>query len=413
MNLIFKNVKGYGVLDYVTCWYLKSAQFIENTNIKAAFVSTNSISQGEQVGILWNELFKKYKIKIHFAHRTFKWNSEARGKANVYVIIIGFANYDIEKKLLYDYETPDSEPFEYTAENINPYLTFGKDVVVIKMNKPICPVPEISFGNMPNDGGYLLLNEDEKNDLLKKEPLANKVIKPLISAREYLNNVNRYCIWLKDIDPSFLSKLKYVLERIEQVKKIRMQSDRNTTNKLADYPALFGEIRQPSRNYILIPRHTSENRKYIPFGFYTKNDIVHDSCLSVSNAALYHLGVLSSEMHTTWIKYTCGRLEGRIRYSADIVYNNFVWPENPADTKINNVEACMKKIIELRIKYKNTPLKDLYAPLLMPADLLKAHKLLDRAVDLCYRGQPFSTEVKRVEFLFDLYDKYTMPLLTK
>ena len=414
MKIIFKNINGAGVLDYVCCWYLKTAKFINDTKIKAAFVSTNSISQGEQVGILWNELFKKYKVKIHFAHRTFKWNNEARGKASVYVVIIGFANFDVENKFLYDYETPDAaEPLEYKAQNINPYLTFGNDIIVIKKYKPICDVPEIVFGNMPNDGGYLLLSEDEKIELLKNEPLAKEVIKPLISAREYLNNIKRYCIWLKDVDPKLLSKLKYILERIEKVKKIRMQSERKTTNKLAEYPALFGEIRQPESSYILIPRHTSENRKYIPFGFFKKDDIVHDSCMFIADTNLYHLGILSSEMHMIWIKYTCGKLEGRFRYSAEIVYNNFIWPDKPKKIHVDNVKNCIKKIIELRIKYKKTPLKDLYSPLIMPHELVKAHKFLDRAVDLCYRGQPFSTELQRVEFLFEIYDKYSMPLLIK
>jgi len=374
MKLVFSGVKAAGIFDYVAAWYIRASQYIQNTQIKVAFVSTNSISQGEQVGILWKELFNNYKIKIQFAHRTFKWSNEAKGNAAVHVVIVGFANFDIKGKRLFNYENIKGESHEIKVKNINPYLVQGDDIPILKRRNPICNVPDISFGNMPNDGGNFLFSDEEKNDFLDLEPEAEKYIKPLLSAREFLNGKKRWCLWLENIAPQALSQLKEVRKRVEAVKLARANSSREATKKLAAFPTLFGEIRQPDSDFILIPRVSSENRKYIPIDFFDKNYVVGDTCLSIPKASLFHFGVLMSEMHIAWVKYTCGRLESRFRYSGEIVYNNYPWPFSPSEKKIKQVEEKAKKVLD--------------------------------AVDLCYSSQQFKTEMERIEYLFDLYTKY-------
>ena len=413
MEKVFTGVKGAGVLDYVSAWYIKAAQLIQNTKTKVAFVSTNSITQGEQVGMLWNLLFNYYKIKIHFAHRTFKWGNEAKGNAAVHVVIIGFANNDINEKHLFEYEDIKGEAHETKVKNINPYLVEGKDLVILKRKTPISAVPEISFGNMPNDGGHFLFTDIEKINFIKNEPKAEKFFKPLISANEFLNGENRWCLWLKDAEPNEIKELKEVTKRIEAVKKSREASSRETTKNLAKFPALFGEIRQPLSKYILIPRVSSENRAYIPIDFFDKNSIVSDSCLSISNATLFHFGILTSKMHMTWVKNVCGRLKSDYRYSNEIVYNNYPWPENPNNKQIKTIETAALNVLEARAEFPNSSLADLYNPLTMPPSLVKAHNDLDKAVDLAYRPQPFTNDANRMVFLFELYEKYTADLFTK
>ncbi|HCE45849.1 MAG TPA: SAM-dependent methyltransferase [Lentisphaeria bacterium] len=413
MDLVFQGMKNYKSLDYVTCWYLKAAQYIQNTKAKVAFVSTNSISQGEQPGILWNELFQKYHIKIHFGHRTFRWSNEARGMAHVYVVIIGFANFDTYRKHIYYYDKPDSEAHEKLASNINPYLVEMSDLVVLSRKKTISPVPEIIYGNKPVDDGNLILTDEEKKSLLESEPLCGKFIKPLISAKEYLNNLKRWCLWLVDFEPGELKQLPDIMLRVKKVREFRLASKKIPTQKIADTPALFAEIRQPKDNYVLIPLHTSENRKYIPFGFFSPDHIVHNSCACIPDATLYHFGVLSSEMHMIWMKYVCGRLKGDFRYSNDIVYNNFPWPDKPSGKNIKTVEQVAQRVLDARKEFPESSLADLYDPLSMPPALVKAHKELDKAVDLCYRPQAFTDEMKRIEYLFALYRKYIEPLLKK
>ncbi|MFA5782643.1 MAG: DNA methyltransferase, partial [Bacteroidales bacterium] len=426
IDKIFLGVKGAGVLDYVTCWYIKAAQYMQQYSpadqqtdsriqdkTKVAFVSTNSISQGEQVGILWNELFNKYKIKIHFAHRTFNWTNEARGKAAVHVVIIGFANFDVTEKRIFEYENIKGEPHEIKVKNINPYLIEASDLVILKRGKPICNVPEISFGSMPNDGGHLLLTDNEKKEFLKKEPDSKQFIKLLLSAREFLNGENRWCLWLTDIQPSELKQLPEISKRVQLVKEHRTNSNRETTKKLSAFPTLFGENRQPNSDYILIPRVSSENRKYIPMGFFNKNSIVGDTCLSISNGKLFHFGILTSEMHMTWVKYVCGRLKSDFRYSNEMVYNNYPWPENPTEKQITAIERAAQNVLDVREEYEGSSLSDLYDPVAMPPKLVKAHQDLDKAVDLAYRPQPFINETKRIEFLFELYEKYTAGMFGK
>lgn len=406
MKTIFKGVAGAGVLDYVTAWYIKAAEYIANSDIKVAFVSTNSISQGEQVSILWNQLYNEYSIKIHFAHRTFKWSNEARGVAGVFVVIIGFANYNIDNKLLYEYSSPNSNPHEIKVRNINPYLVEGDDIVIKKRQLPICNVPLISFGSMPNDGGNLLLNDTQKKELLESEPKAAKFIKPLISANEFINGEKRWCLWLVDAKPNELRTMPKVMERVNLVREGRIRSSREATRRLAEFPTIFGEIRQPDSQYILIPLHSSEYRKFIPMGFFNKEYIANNSCSVIANSGFYHFGILMSSMHMIWVNYVCGRLEGRYRYSNKIVYNNFPWPDNPSRINILKVKSKAQKVLEIRKEFSTSSLADLYDPLTMPPNLVKIHKELDNAVDKCYRDQKFSNGRERIEFLFELFEKY-------
>ena len=408
----FDNADGSGVLDYVTGWYIKAAKFIQDTKIKVGFVSTNSIVQGEQTSILWGQMLNKYKIKIHFAHRTFKWSNEAKGNAAVYCVIVGFANYDTNNKSIFEYEDIKGEAHEIKAKNINPYLVDAKDLLINKSSNPICNVPKMSFGNMPLDGGHLLLSDEEKNEFILKEPKAEKFINPLISAYEFLNGEKRWCLWLVGAEPSELKLLPNVLKRAEAVKKFRLDSVAPSTQKFAATPTLFRDRNQPE-TYILIPSTTSENRKYIPLGFFGKDDIANNSCHTVPNGNLFHFGILMSAMHMAWVKSVSGRLESRFRYSKDIVYNNYPWPENPTDKQLKAIETASQKVLDARLEFPKSSLSDLYDPLTMPPVLIKAHNDLDKAVDLAYRPQAFTSEANRMVFLFELYEKYTADLFTK
>lgn len=422
MDLVCSQIKNYGLLDYVCAWYVKAEQYLNNRGVEArlvpqsnrtkvAFVSTNSITQGEQVGVLWNYLLKK-NIKIHFAHRTFKWTNEARGQAAVYCVIIGFSNFDTAEKFIFDYETPKSEPQRIKAKNINPYLIDFDDMVIENRSKPISNVPEMIKGSQPTDNGNFLFTDVEKEEFIKVEPLAVKYIKPFISAKEFLNNEKRWCLWLKDVTPSEIRKMKEVQKRVENIKNFRLMSRKEATIKMAEYSYLFSEIRQPLKDYILIPRHSSENRKYIPIAFLTKENIVADSCISLANSTNFLFGILTSLMHNAWMRQVCGRLESRYRYSNKLVYNNFPFPKSPTEKQIARVEESVKEMLAVRDKYfaKGSTLADLYDPVAMPKDLTDAHKAIDDAVDNCYRKEKFKTELERLEFLFKLYKEYTAPL---
>lgn len=409
----FENSKGSGVLDYVTGWYLKAAKYIQNTKIKVAFVSTNSIVQGEQTSILWGQLIIKYGIKIHFAHRTFKWSNEAKGNAAVYCVIIGFANFETSFKRIFEYEDIKGEAHEIKAKNINPYLIDAKDFLIEKRRKPICNVPEIAFGSMPNDGGNLLLEDKEKIELSENDNILTKYIRPLISGQEFLNGEKKWCLWLENFNPTEISKSKELVNRINKVKELRSNSTREATKKLALFPYLFGEIRQPKTDYIFIPLTSSENRKIIPMGFFDENSIANNTGSVIENSNLYHFGILQSSMHMAWVKNTCGRLKSDFRYSNEIVYNNYPWPENPTEKQIKSIEEKAQNVLDVRASFPNSSLADLYNPLTMPPALVKAHNELDKAVDAAYSKQNFSTEAKRMEFLFELYEKYTADLFAK
>ena len=413
MALVFEGFKGAGVLDYVAAWYLKAAQFIQGTAIRAALVSTNSITQGEQVGILWGELLNRFHVKIHFAHRTFKWSNEARGKAAVHCVIIGFGLQDIAEKTIFDYDSPQADAHAIKAKNINPYLVDADDVLLANRNAPLCQVPGMRFGSMPRDGGNLLFTESEREDFLTAEPDAEKWIRPYIGSHEFINGEQRWCLWLKGASPKDLRALPKVLERIEAVRQFRLKSKAASTRKFAETPSVFCQIAQPDTPYLLVPGVSSERRRYIPIGFMEPTSIANNLVFVVPNATLYHLGILSSAMHMAWVRYTCGRLKSDYRYSKDIVYNNFPWPQDPTPKQVQAVEKAAQAVLDARAQFPGSSLADLYDPLTMPPALVKAHQQLDRAVDACYRSQPFTDDAKRVEYLFGLYETYTSLLAAK
>lgn len=399
----FNGKTGSGVLDYVSAWYAKAAKYIQNTNIEAAFVSTNSIVQGEQTSILWGELLEKYHIKINFAHRTFKWTNEAKGKAAVYCIIVGFSTQDRKDKRIFVYEDIKGEPHEIKAKNINPYLVDAETILLTKRRIPISKIPTIAFGNMPNDGGNFLISEEEKSFFEKNNLIQSKFLKPLVSGHEFLNGGMKWCIWLAEALPSEIRASEELQKRISNVKELRSKSSREATRKLALTPTLFGEIRQPKNNYIFIPLTSSENRSVIPMGFFEPDFIANNTGSVIANASLFHFGILQSKMHMTWVSHVCGRLKSDYRYSNEIVYNNYPWPENPSAKHIANIEKAAQEVLDAREKFPQSSLADLYDPLTMPPVLLKAHQNLDKAVDAAYSSKTFKTETERMEFLFGLY----------
>jgi hypothetical protein len=399
-----------GVLDYVCAWYKKASDYIEGTRIKVALVSTNSITQGVQVGALWQYLFPK-NIQIHFAHRTFKWNNEAKGQAQVFVVIIGFANFDTDKKYIYDYATPRSEPFEIKAKTISPYLIDFDNTIISDRTNPISSVSKMFKGSQPTDAGNFLFTDEEKKEFLNEEPDAKKFIHPFISSREYINGRKRWCLWLADAEPAEYRGLPKVMERVRAVKAFRLLSTKPSTVKWANNPTKFTENRQPKSNYILVPSHSSELRDYVPMGFLTRNDILNNSCFSVPNASFYEFGILTSQMHMAWMRQVCGRIKSDYRYSNTIVYNNFPFPENVSDKNKALVQQKVKNILGARANHPKSSLADLYDPDTMPNDLRKAHQELDKAVDNCYGNKTFKTEMERVAFLFGLYKATSEPLL--
>lgn len=412
---VFDRVKGAGVLDYVAAWYFIAADYMntysnENISIITAFVSTNSITQGEQVNILWKLLKERFQIKIKFAHRTFKWNNDAKGIAAVHVVIIGFSNFEIDLKKLYFYRNINGDPELNYAKNINFYLVEAKDVFVEKRTKPICNIPEINRGSDPIDDGNLLLNQVERDELIKNNPGIEKWIRPFLMGREFLNNIPRYCLWLKNADPNEWRKISAIYERVQNVKSFRLSSNRPQTLKAAKFPFLFGEERHPETDYLAIPKVSSENRYYIPIGYLKSDVICGDKLFNLPNAKIYHFGILMSKMHNTWMRYTCGRLKSDYSYSNTIVYNNFPWPLSPTDKQKQAVEAAAQGVLDARAQFPEASLADLYDPNTMPPVLVKAHQALDKAVDLCYRPQPFANETKRIEYLFELYEQYTAGL---
>ena len=402
---VFENIKKSGLLDFVAAWYVKAAKMIENTKTRCAFVSTNSITQGEQVGVLWKWMIEN-GMKIFFAHRTFQWNSEARGKAAVHCVIVGFSKEEVSPKYIFEYEDIKGDPHMIQAKNINPYLLDAPDLFIKNRSKPICDVSKMSFGNMANDGGWLLLSNEEKNDLLQKEPDAEKWIKSFLGAREFINNKSRWCLWLVNISPSELKGLENVKERVEKVKKHRLESDRKNTVALADTPTLFGEIRHTKTKYMLVPRHSSENRIYIPVGYFNSNVICGDANFQVPDATLYDFAIFNSLIHNSWMRTVCGRIKNDYRYSNTIVYNNFPWPENPTENQKEKIENCAQAVLDARAEFPDASLADLYDPLTMPPVLIKAHHALDKSVDAAYGKTNFKTEAERVAFLFELYEKY-------
>jgi hypothetical protein len=408
---IFDKMNNFGVLDYVSCWYKKAAQYIQGTNIKVAFVSTNSICQGEQVPALWPELMNRHGIKINFAHQTFKWNNEARGKAAVYCVIIGFELADRDTKKIYQYATVTSKPMETFAKQINAYLVDAPIIFIEKRSQPICNVPSMTKGSSPTDDGNFLLTAEEKDMLLASDTKLAEVIRPYTGAREFLHNTKRYCIWLKDVSPSKYNNSKEVMNRLAKIKEFRSKSDRTATKKYASYPSLFVEIRQPDTDYIIIPRHSSENRQYIPIGFLDKNIIAGDATSFIPNATPYEFGILTSTMHMAWTRYVCGRIKSDYRYSNTIVYNNFPWP-SPTEKQKQVIIKEAQGVLEARNKFPELSLAELYDTTSMIPELVKAHQKLDKAVEAAY-GHAFDDDGQRVAYLFELYQKLTGELFVE
>ena len=405
MAQIFFGIHGAKVLDYVAAWYLKATEFMQqNPKIRTAFVSTNSICQGEQVSILWGELLQR-GCSIFFAHRTFQWSSEARRRAAVHCVIVGFSLETIASKVLFDYHSPTSEPEISPVTEITPYLTTGETVLVTRRSRPLCDAPSLRFGNMPLDGGHLLLSDEDKEELLRKEPQAEKFIRGFMGAEEFLNGKSRWCLWLVDAQPQELRAMPEVLRRIQKVKEFRLASVAPSTRVHAATPSLFRDKNQPISQYLIVPKVSSERRAFIPIGFLAPDIVSSDLNFIVENVSLFHFGILSSTMHMAWMRYVGGRLESRYRYSKDIVYNNFPWPEDVKQVKISAIEKAAQAVLDARTLFPNSTLADLYDPNTMPPVLTKAHAQLDKAVDNVYECKSDMSELERMSVLFGMYKK--------
>ena len=408
VNIFGSKWKNVGNLDYVCCWYKKACEMMLSTRIHAALVSTNSICQGEQVANLWKPLQETFGIQIDFAHRTFRWDSEASLKAHVHCVIIGFlCNDDFPSKiggrarLIFD----NDKVIE--ASHINAYLMDAPDVFIESRNKPLCDVPEIGIGNKPIDGGNYLFEKEEKEEFIKLEPKSAAYFKPWFGAEEFIHQKPRYCLWLGDCSPSELRQMPHCVKRIEAVRQIRLESKSEGTRKLADCPTHFHVENMPKGNFIIIPRVSSERRRYIPMGFMSPEALGSDAVHLIPDATLYHFGVLESNVHMAWMRAVCGRLKSDYRYSKDIVYNNFPWPI-PTEEQKNKIEETAQAILDARAKYPDSSLADLYDELTMPVELRKAHQDNDRAVMQAYGFDVKTmTESQCVAELFKMYQALT------
>lgn len=403
---VFTGIDNAGLLDFVAAWYVKAARYMaENPALRAAFVSTNSITQGEQVGALWGWLLAQ-GVKIHFAHRTFSWSNEARGKAAVHCVIIGFGLHDVDGKILFEYENIKGEAHAVTVANINPYLVDAPDVVLPRRSRPICDVPEIGIGNKPIDGGHYLFTPEEKAAFIAREPAAGAFFRRWIGADEFINGHERWCLWLGGCPPEQLRAMPEALKRVQAVQALRLASKSAPTRKLAETPTRFHVENMPNTSYLLFPRVSSERRVFIPLGFIAPETLTSDSALMACSATRFHFGILTSTMHNAWVRAVCGRLKSDYRYSASIVYNNFPWP-TPTDKQRTAIEAAAQGVLEARAAHPGASLADLYDPLTMPPDLLRAHQKLDATVDAAYGYKGETTDAARVAFLFIRYQALT------
>ena len=461
---VTQGMAGAGVLDFVAGWYLKAATYLttvpnsfdgiatqaaagrkrfkdvrfghqqaglaelfadadtletgQRRAVRCAFVSTNSITQGEQVGVLWRWMLDR-GLHIRFAHRTFKWTNDAPGRAAVHCVIVGFGMVDGQplRKRLFEYPQIDQAPVEIAAQNINPYLADAPDVVLPARKLPLVgDAPLISFGSMPNDGGHLLMDDAEKQALLAAEPQAAPWARKIVGSDEFINNLSRWCLWLQGCAPNVLKTMPLVAERVSEVRQSRLASKRPATQRLATMPSLFGEVRQPTRTYLAMPKTSSERRTVIPIDFLLPEVIASSEVFTLPDAGPYHFGVLSSSLHNAWVRYTCGRLKSDFRYSASIVYNNFPWPLAPDARQRAAVQAAAEAVLAARAAHADASLADLYDPNLMPPNLVKAHRELDRAVDAAYLARlpagmtarpKLDSDGRRVAFLFTLYAALT------
>ena len=400
-------VKNSGNVDYVAGWYYRAAQAMnENRAARAALVSTNSITQGEQTATVWQTLMQDYGMEIDFAHRTFQWTSQARGKAAVHCVIVGFSHAGggraepaapgAGRKVIYDGE------LETEAGNINAYLVDAPCVFIASRKTPLCDAPEMGIGNKPIDGGQYLFTEEEKAEFLEKEPGAAKFFRPWVGSHEFINGCRRWCLWLGDAAPSELKGLPESMKRVDAVRKLRLASGSAPTRKIADTPRRFHVENMPGGDYLLIPRVSSENRAHIPIGFMPKDAIASDSALIVPGATLYHFGILTSNIHMAWVRAVCGRLKSDYRYSAGVVYNNFPWP-SPDGKQKEAITKAAEAVLAARALYPDESLAALYDPARMPAELARAHRELDRAAARAYGGKGYPTEAERVADLMGRY----------
>ena len=397
----FGNIKDVQDLDYVTCWYKIAARYIHGTKIEVCFVSTNSICQGSQVPILWNVLLNDFHVHINYGYQTFRWNSESTDQAAVHCVIVAFADFNRKEKLLFD-----SGNTRHVATNISPYLTEGSDGFVVATKETLYDVPKMSFGNQPRDGGFFILTPEEKDQLLKAEPDLQKWIHPYVGAEEFIKGKERFCLWLAHATPIEISKSKILKERVESVRQFRLSSKAKTTNGYAKVPHCFAQMTQPEgENYLLIPRVSSENRRYVPIGFMDADDISSDAVQIVPGATIYHFGILTSNVHMAWMRAVCGRLKSDYRYSKEIVYNPFPWPDIN-DKQKEQIEKTAQGILKARALFPDTPMAVLYDQTTMPPELRKAHQANDRAVMLAY-GMPIkeTDEAACVAWLMRLYQE--------
>lgn len=398
---LFPGNKKAGTLDYVSGWYVKALETIQGTNIRVAFVSTNSIVQGEQIGALWKYLYDKYVVDIIFAYRTFIWSSEATQKAAVHCVIVGFCSSRfVGEKWLFDGENKKQ------CKNINPYLFDGDNIFIERRTKPICDVPLIHRGNQPTDGGNLIIEADEYEDFIKREPRAKKYIKRFMMGYEFINNKKRYCLWLVGVSPDELRRMPAVMERVQKVKEMRENSSFEQTRRMAETPTQFRETFNPDR-FIAVPVVSSERRRYVPMGYLDGSVIPGNKLFIIEDASLFHFGVLVSNVHMAWMRTICGRLKSDYSYSKDIVYNNFPWPD-PSPEQRAKIEQTAQGILDARALYPDSSLADLYDPLTMPPELRKAHQMNDRAVMQAY-GMPIkeTDEAACVAWLMRLYQEKT------
>ncbi|MCM1505809.1 MAG: class I SAM-dependent DNA methyltransferase, partial [Ruminococcus flavefaciens] len=394
MQILFPKVKN---LDLVCGWYKKTSDLIQNTKIECGFVSTNSITEGETVSTLW----KFINIHINYAYTTFVWNSETKLKANVHCVIIGFAAFERNTKILYQ------DGFNKQVKNINAYLCDSPNILVTSRNKPLCKVSPMVYGNKPADGGNLIIEDDDYAEFITKEPQAEKFIKPLLGASEYLHNKKRWCLWLDGVSPTELKKCPMVYERIARCKESREKSVATAIRKFAETPTLFAQRTQPvGKPFIIIPRVSSQRRKYIPMGFMDGNTIVTDLVQIVPEASMYEFGILTSNIHMAWMRAVCSRMKSDYRYSKDIVYNNFPWC-NPTPEQKKKIESTAQAILNARAKYPDCSLADLYDELTMPPELRKAHQANDFAVMSAYGFDKKITESECVAELMKMYQKLT------
>ena len=399
---IFGKIKDVQDLDYVCCWYKKAAEMIQNTSVKVAFVSTNSICQGAQVPILWNVLFNEYHVVIDFAYQTFKWSSEASNNAAVHCIIVGISVAGSKKKYLFGSDGSVNE-----VRNISPYLFEGESTFAISRKTPLCDVPQMNFGNQPRDGGHFILSDEEKNELIAQYPALTRWIRQYVGAEEFIKRKLRWCLWLRDATPMDIKQNKILYERVNAVREFRLSSSAKTTIGYAKVPHSFAQVTQPEGvPCLLIPRVSSERRKYAPIGFIEAGVVSSDAVQIVPEASLYHFGVITSNVHMSWMRTVCGRLEMRYRYSKEVVYNTFPWP-TPNDAQKEKIEKTAQAILDARNLYPDCSLADLYDEVTMPPELRKAHQANDKVVMEAYSFDPSMDESQIVAELFRIYQELT------